>query len=308
MKRSINLYYYRLQGKKQNFGDILSPFIIEKISGRKTSYIASLNKKMLVLPYYFYGLIRGNKSVLELKSILKSILAKEVLVAIGSVLAKVKRKSCKIWGTGLHTEDFVPAKAKYFAVRGPLTQEYLKSQGISPPDVTGDPAILIPLIIPSSNVKKYRIGIIPHYIHMSRINIDDALDEIKLINLLDPIEKVLDDITSCDYILSTSLHGIIVSQAYGIPALWSEFSDVSLAGGKFKFHDYFLSVGIDIYEPYEMINKIGVVEAQKISKLFITLEAYSLPKVSIEKKQKELLNVFPYKLTEEFAAIKRNLL
>ena len=45
-----------------------------------------------------------------------------------------------------------------------------------------------------------------------------------VINLLDDVEKVLVDMFSCNKILSTSLHGIIVAQAYGIPALWCNFN------------------------------------------------------------------------------------
>lgn len=50
--------------------------------------------------------------------------------------------------------------------------------------------------------------------------------------------EVLDQICSCEYIASSSLHGLIMSEAYDIPNLWIELSG-KLMGGHFKFHDFF---------------------------------------------------------------------
>ena len=41
--------------------------------------------------------------------------------------------------------------------------------------------------------------------------------------------------------MSSSLHGLIVAEAYHVPNVWSEFGK-PLIGGHFKFHDFFLSV------------------------------------------------------------------
>src|SRR5699024_12305737 len=56
----------------------------------------------------------------------------------------------------------------------------------------------------------------------------------------DSIEDTLDAITSCEVIVSTSLHGLILADAYGIPNAWL-IADTGY-GKEHKFWDYLLSV------------------------------------------------------------------
>ena len=52
--------------------------------------------------------------------------------------------------------------------------------------------------------------------------------------------------TACAYIVSSSLHGICVAEAYGIPAVWVRLAD-NIVGGEFKFRDYYASTGRDMH-------------------------------------------------------------
>jgi hypothetical protein len=106
------------------------------------------------------------------------------------------------------------------------------------PEIYGDPAMLIPQYYMPKNEKKYRLGIIPHLVDLiSVLSKYSNIEGVKVINLSDGVESVCDQICECEQIISSALHGIIVSHAYGIPAGWCEFSGNVLGNG-FKFEDY----------------------------------------------------------------------
>ena len=72
---------------------------------------------------------------------------------------------------------------------------------------------------------------------------DKHADEILIIDLAN-YEKwtdVIDQICSCECILSSSLHGLIASDAYQVPNCWIELSG-KISGGYFKYLDYASSV------------------------------------------------------------------
>ena len=66
--------------------------------------------------------------------------------------------------------------------------------------------------------KRYDLGVVCHLNHKNMLTFSE---DIKLINIergVDEIESFVDEICECRRIVSSSLHGIIVAHAYGIPA------------------------------------------------------------------------------------------
>ena len=62
---------------------------------------------------------------------------------------------------------------------------------------------------------------------------------------------MIDQICSCERILSSSLHGIITSDAYGVPNCWIELTG-KISGGHFKYYDYASSVDRQFDKPIQI--------------------------------------------------------
>ncbi|SDA42368.1 glycosyltransferase [Methanobrevibacter millerae] len=161
-------------------------------------------------------------------------------------------KPIHIWGTGLmhHYENINQSNVRpliIHALRGEKTRQHLSK--ILEKDVScvlADPGLLSPLIVKSSE-KKWHMGIIPHYVDKEEEIFKKMLEyypNSKIIDVQNETKDVLNEISMCEYIISTSLHGIIIADSYGIPNCWCEVSD-KILGKRFKFHDYFSSFGND---------------------------------------------------------------
>ena len=173
-------------------------------------------------------------------------------MAIGSVLDWMGNEGTTVWGTGiLEPPAGKPAYSvgKVCAVRGKKTRECLLSAGIPCPEVYGDPALLMPLLYhPQKGAVKGRVGIIPHYVDAGNAQVERLLAELGGDGVLISVQgyrswqALIDQICSCEFVLSSSLHGLILCDAYRVPNRWVRFSD-RIVGGSFKFEDYYSSVG-----------------------------------------------------------------
>lgn len=169
------------------------------------------------------------------------------LFTIGSIL-QYATSDCYIWGSGfIQSDSKLKGRPKQVAaVRGPLSQARCQALGIEAPLVHGDPALLTSRFI----VKKHepisgRIGLVPHFADWATLS-NPELSLQQSYHFIDirtsDIESFTDEITKCEYVVSTSLHGVILAESFGVPAVWCEVSD-NVVGKGFKFHDYFLGTG-----------------------------------------------------------------
>lgn len=124
-------------------------------------------------------------------------------------------------------------------MRGKLTQKELVDKvGWSVPDVYGDPALLVPDCIPPAKSITSRIAVVPHYVHRPGV-VPSAPKDIKVVDVRRDIAHVADAVSSSQVVISTSLHGLITAQAYGVPWVWLRVSNRPLTGADFKFEDFF---------------------------------------------------------------------
>ncbi|MET0838260.1 MAG: polysaccharide pyruvyl transferase family protein [Marmoricola sp.] len=192
-----------------NFGDLLSPWLVERMTGRRV--VAAGRKQR----HY---------------------------VTIGSILGLANASSI-VWGTGMFgTEDATrfAEEATYTAVRGPLSRVRLAKRGIDCPKVYGDPALLVPAYFSPRVAKTHKYGIVARW---SDEQWRDAAvgPDVKLIDLgTSDVEGVIEAMLSCRYIVTGSLHGLVMADAYGIPSAWVITGTAE--GGAFKFFDYFSTV------------------------------------------------------------------
>lgn len=190
---------------------------------------------------------------------------------IGSIVdLNMLNNDSVIWGAGaiegLKKIDFHPRKV--CAVRGKLTRDYLISQGIECPSVYGDPALLLPLVYNPRVKGTYVMGIIPHYVDMNNplvTHLQNLLPGRILVIKMQGYNnwhEIIDEIKQCDFIVSSSLHGLILADAYNIPNVWIEFSD-KVYGGEFKFKDYFSSVHRNVQLPIKITKNTSLEDLQQ---------------------------------------------
>lgn len=161
------------------------------------------------------------------------------LIGVGSLLQlTIPTFAGTVWGTGLICHDPHPLpKARLLAVRGARTAALV---GAHPSTPLGDPGLLVSRHIPRPAVR-WALGVVPHKIHVTHPTIRElftASDEFTLIDPRRDVATVAAHIASCAAIVTTSLHGLVVADSYGIPALWGTLDDYPLTGGPFKFHDH----------------------------------------------------------------------
>lgn len=184
-----------------NFGDNLNHFLIKKLSG-----------KPVVLSDRSY----------------------DHYIVCGSILTEANPFSV-VWGAGfswMHQQPY-DHDATYVAVRGNLSAERLQKSV----NYVGDPALLLPMLYTPPSEKKHVYGIVPHWSEFEYF-----LNTCPDIHIIDPFQSTtdfIDDLTACEKIISTGLHGLIVADAYNIPNAWATgISGIDI----FKYLDYYSTV------------------------------------------------------------------
>lgn len=168
------------------------------------------------------------------------------VLSVGSVL-HFARPGDVVWGSGVngkvhaaggHQPD--PHRAPDVrATRGPLTAAFLTAHGIPTPAVYGDPALLLPDLLPElrswSRVKRTDVLVVPN------LNDVGTLDTAgyPVLSTTEPVRTVLRTIAQSRFVVGSSLHAVIVADALGIPARLV----ASPTEGPVKYRDYLAGTG-----------------------------------------------------------------
>lgn len=203
-KDIVDVWYFT---RFKNVGDLVGPYLIEKLTGKTVrKNIFGINKHFL---------------------------------SVGSILDQVTENS-HIWGSG-----FISSKQKMNCrpesislVRGKLSKSKVMHLVRGTTIEVGDPALMLPLFYQPKVKNKYVLGVVLHYAEKSFLDSISLNPKVKIIDVQQDVEGFIDDILECESIISSSLHGLIFADAYGIPNHWVKITNV-LSGDDFKFADYY---------------------------------------------------------------------
>jgi hypothetical protein len=195
-----------------------------------------------------------------------------------------------VWGSGFLYGDnpniLYRSNLKVCALRGLKTLNLLSSlTGISYDVPLADPGLLVDYILPEKENKKYELGVIPHFSQQTEPNFLKVKENpsFHFIDIRKPPAEVIKEISACEYIASSSLHGLIFADSLHIPSLHL-LGKTPLPGGNFKYEDYYSSFGIQD-SPW-MVTK-ALPTANDI------IDRYRIESDVIDNKKKALLKCFP---------------
>lgn len=195
-----------------NFGDSLNEYLIRRLSVREI--VASVDKSE---PHF---------------------------IVCGSILSEANKNSI-VWGAGFswehHKQSDLYGCENVIAVRGDLSAERTGIDVVA----VGDPALLMPMFYDIPEDKVYEISIIPHWTNIEKAV--ESFPEHNIISPLLPIEKFIAEVKKSKYVFSESLHGLIISDAYGVENTWIDLG--AEVGDKFKYKDYYSSTVTPAVQP-----------------------------------------------------------
>jgi len=169
-----------------------------------------------------------------------------------------------VWGSGfIHdcSELVWPQHVHVHSLRGRLSAQRLNGREV----VLGDPGILASLLVPTDLRKSASVGFIPHFKDFAWVS--DVLRPLlphtwKVINPENHVDSVLKDIQRTEIVVSSSLHGLIAADSFGIPCVWAK-TRLPLYGinPDYKFYDYASSRAAVLTGPFSYSELICLAEA-----------------------------------------------
>lgn len=217
--------------KRTNFGDQIGPWLVQEMTGKR--------------------MVNSREAPVD---------HGHMLATVGSVAqwmgTQAQTKRVDVWGTGIMRNPTSAelrglqtlTEVSVHAVRGRLSREVMMQRlGWDVPGVFGDPGLLCPRYYrprPTAAIGG-EIAFVPHFKHVAH-HADNAADlrlrlsdGIHLVDVNRDLRTVIDEIAQAKAVVSSSLHGLVIAQAYGIPWVWLYAPNKNIGGDRFKFDDFF---------------------------------------------------------------------
>lgn len=236
------------------------------------------------------------------------------LISVGSVIGWASQRPGTprlFWGSGAIDGDAETAvygddpvnENVWAGVRGPRTRALLIARHALHAPPIGDPALILPKLLQRPRASAlYDLAIILHVADVAAFNahpwsrIAVADPRVLVIDNNVPLRLGLVRLWSARRVVSSSLHGIILAHAYGIPVLPIRLGD-ALTGGEFKFRDHYHSIGYHSFVrrvPFDELvrQQLTKPDNQAVDALIATVDRYWQPRKP--PKTDRMMAAFPY--------------
>jgi len=203
--RLVRAYWW---SGRRNFGDLVTPFLLDRVG---------------LVPLH---VPKRRAQVVLAGSILNSLGAAFEGVVVGA-------------GAGMEGPGIDLRHARVLAVRGRLSWDRIgQPAGV----ILADPGLLLGRDL--THDPRFDLGVLPHYLDSDAalVRVFGSNPRVKIIDVARGPARVAAEIASCQFLASSSLHGLVVADAIGVPNVWFRES-LEVVGGSYKFDDYGSSVG-----------------------------------------------------------------
>ena len=232
--KKIKLSY----SNEYNAGDLLNIGLVEKLGECRVERSKVYNADLLAIGGAIFGAQYSN-------NLSRKICQKALELLYGN-------KPLFIWGSGFlysnNENELYRKNLHVCALRGDLTRQKLAGlTGQSYENVPlADAGLLVDLLLTNEVEKKYRIGVVPHFSQKNDPIFDRVYSDehYHFIDIQRDPKSVAEDIASCEYIVSSSLHGLVFADSLHVPSLHL-IGKTPLHGGIFKYEDYYSAYGLE---------------------------------------------------------------
>lgn len=270
--KKIKLAYSKLY----NAGDLMNVDIVEKIGECKVIHSRTFSADMTAIGGALFGLQYSDKWYKKVYQLILHFI--------------YNKKPVAIWGSGFwhdyNANKLFRNNLKVYALRGKKSQEKLNRLTGKKYDVPlADAGLLVDSLITPAKKKLYKIGLIPHMSQQEEVTLKRmaSMEGVHLINIKDTPQNVALEISKCETVASSSLHGLIFADSLHVPNIHI-LGKKQLKEGNFKFEDYYSSYGL---------NDAPVILEDHIPTYEEIIENYRVDFELVEKKKKELIDNFP---------------
>jgi len=266
---------------RDNIGDSINPLIIEKVLGVKIEWADPLNCQTSGIGSGLSRYFINSKKRYTTYSGLKK--------AVGGI---IHNNPLQIWSAGFishnhQKESAIRRNTNVASVRGELSKKRLeKALGKKLDIPTGDGGLLAEMLLTEKSNKKYRLGIIPHIREIGEKKYNEIYDKHPksiIIDVRTAPNEFLKLISKCECVISSSLHGLIISDSFYIPNQQVVLTN-KLKGDGFKFEDYYSSFGLTAKAlDLNTVNEINIDEI---------ISSYQISEAMTDRKKEEIATSF----------------